>query len=40
MFRPSVAKVLQRFTNTQGNADAEFLFGESPWLPVAGMMGL
>ena len=29
-----------RFTNTQGNADAQFKWGQSGWLPVSGNFGL
>ncbi len=38
MFRPSDGTCYQRFTNTQGVADAEFTFGEPYWLPVAGVV--
>ena len=29
-----------RFTNTQGNADDQFIWGQSGWLPVSGNFGL
>jgi hypothetical protein len=40
VFRPSNTTFFFRHTNTQGNADATLVFGESPWLPVAGAFGL
>ena len=29
-----------RHTNTQGNADSQFTWGATGWLPVAGAFGL
>ena len=29
-----------RYTNTQGNADSQFVFGSPPWLPVSGVFGI
>jgi hypothetical protein len=29
-----------RYTNTQGNADAQWVGGQSPWLPISGDNGL
>ncbi|MBT8200276.1 MAG: hypothetical protein KJO36_07150 [Acidimicrobiia bacterium] len=40
IFRPSDQRFYLRYTNTQGNADEQFDFGQSSWLPVAGDMGL
>jgi hypothetical protein len=40
IFRPALASFFFRFTNSQGVADASFPFGEAPWLPVAGRLGL
>lgn len=37
VFRPSNSTFFFRFTNSQGNADAQFAFGQSSWLPVAGV---
>ena len=38
--RPIGALFYFRFTNSAGNADAQFLFGSPPFLPVAGAFGL
>ncbi len=37
VFRPTAATFFFRHTLTQGNADAQFPFGEHAWLPVAGV---
>ncbi len=39
VFRPSDTTVYYRYTNTQGNADSWFFFGEPDWIPVAGDSG-
>jgi len=36
VFRPGNVTHYFRFTNTQGPADAQYIWGESTWLPVAG----
>ena len=40
IFRPGDARFYLRYSNTQGNADASFFYGQGPWLPVAGDFGL
>ena len=40
VFRPSDTTFYFRHTLTEGVADSQFQFGESPWLPVAGAFGL
>lgn len=40
IFRPSDQAFYLRYSNTQGFADETFAFGQAPWLPVAGYMGL
>ena len=40
VFRPANTTFYFRYTNTQGNADAQFTFGSPTWLPVAGRFGL
>ena len=39
LFRPGNTTVYLRYTNTQGVADHEFVWGETGWLPVAGRFG-
>ena len=39
VFRPSQRKIYMRFANTQGNADEEYTWGESTYIPVAGVFG-
>ena len=36
LFRPSNVTMYFRYTNSQGNADTWFVFGQPGWLPVAG----
>jgi hypothetical protein len=38
IYRPSTSRFYFRFSNTQGNADAELGWGEPSWLPVAGRL--
>jgi hypothetical protein len=43
VFRPSNQTFFFRFTNTQGNADSQFVWpqpGAGTWRPVSGVMGL
>jgi len=40
VFRPSSAQFFFCHTLTQGIADSEFSFGETPWLPVVGEFDL
>jgi hypothetical protein len=43
VFRPSNQTFFFRFTNTQGNADSQFVWPQpnaSTWRPVSGVMGL
>ena len=40
LFRPANTTFYFRHSNTQGNADSQFLFGQQTWLPVAGVFGL
>jgi hypothetical protein len=40
VFRPSITTFYFRHTNTQGNADAQFVWGQTLWLPIAGNFGL
>jgi hypothetical protein len=40
LFRPSNSTFYFRHTNTQGNADREFQFGEPNSVPVSGSFGL
>jgi len=40
VFRPATTTFFFRHTNTQGNADSQFTWGASTWLPVAGKFGL
>jgi hypothetical protein len=37
LFRPGNTTFYFRHTNTQGNADASFVFGQPEKLPVAGV---
>ena len=39
LYRPSDRTFYLRYTNTQGNADEQFTWGQSYWLPVAGYFG-
>ena len=39
LFRPSNTTWYFRYTNSQGVADETIVWGESQWLPVAGMFG-
>ena len=39
MFRPSQATFYLKYTNTQGNADTQFPYGDGSMLPVAGVWG-
>jgi hypothetical protein len=36
VFRPANRTFYFRFTNTQGFADAQYVWGKPEWLPVAG----
>jgi hypothetical protein len=36
LHRESTGFVYDRNTHTQGNADTTLVFGQPPWLPVAG----
>jgi hypothetical protein len=40
VFRPTNTTFYFRHSNTQGNADSQFIWGESDWLPVSGIFGL
>jgi hypothetical protein len=43
VFRPSSQTFFFRHTNTQGNADSQFVWPQpnaSTWRPVSGVMGL
>ena len=40
LFRPSDCNLFFKYTNTQGNADRSFGFGQPDWLPVAGNFSL
>jgi len=40
VFRPATTTFYFRHTNTQGNADSQFTWGATTWLPVAGKFGL
>jgi hypothetical protein len=40
VFRPSNTTFYFRHSNTQGVADKQFVWGEGPFLPVAGNFGL
>ncbi len=35
VFRPTNTTFYFRWTNTPGNADSEFVWGENGWLPVS-----
>jgi hypothetical protein len=40
VFRPTETTFYFRHTNTQGNADSQFTWGQTDWLPIAGNFGL
>ena len=40
VFRPGNTTFYFRYTNTQGNADDQFIWGSSTWLPVSGAFRL
>ncbi len=40
IYRPQDARFYFRFSNTIGTADDELAFGESSWVPIAGVFGL
>ena len=38
VFRPANSTFFFRYSNSQGNADAQFAFGQPSWLPVSGVI--
>jgi hypothetical protein len=40
LHRESTGLAVFRNTHTQGNADTQFVWGQSGWLPVSGIFGL